>query len=64
MFLWAEGKGEQLVEPAEREGEKIRAGGGGGPLGEDRFRSFLGFFSFFVVSPSNYKMLPPCGNSV
>jgi len=26
--------------------KKIRAGGGGGPLGEDRFRSFLGFFPF------------------
>jgi hypothetical protein len=30
--------------------KKIRAGGGGGPLGEDKFRSFLGFFLFCVVS--------------
>jgi len=43
-------------QPGER--KKIRAGGGGGPLGEDRFRSFLGFFLFCGVSP-NYKMLPP-----
>ena len=31
--------------------KKIRAGGGDAPLGEDRFRSFLGFFLFCVVSP-------------
>jgi hypothetical protein len=32
-------------QPGEEE-KKFRAGGGGGPLGEDRFRSFLGFFPF------------------
>jgi hypothetical protein len=32
------------------ERKKIRAGGGGGPLGEDKLRSFLGFFLFCVVS--------------
>ena len=32
------------------EKKKIRAGGGGGPLGEDKLRSFLGFFLFCVVS--------------
>jgi len=41
------------------EKKKIRAGGGGDPLGEDRFRSFLGFF-FFVLSPPNSKIPPFC----
>jgi hypothetical protein len=36
--------------------KKIRAGGGGGPLGEDKFRSFLGFFLFCVVS--SFKIPP------
>ena len=48
----------------ERGGKNQSWGAAAAPLGEDRFRSFLGFFSFFVVSPSNYKMLPPSGNSV
>jgi hypothetical protein len=38
------------VEPVEREGKKSELGGCGGPLGEDRFRSFLGFFLFCGVS--------------
>jgi len=56
-FVFGPGKGEQLVEPAGRE-EKNQSWGRRRTLGEDRFRSFLGFFLFCGVSP-NYKMLPP-----
>ena len=40
------------------EEKKIRAGGGGGPLGEDRFRSFLGFFPFLWCLPQVTKCSP------
>jgi len=42
------------------EKKKIRAGGGGGPLGEDKLRSFLGFFLFCVISPSFQNPPPFC----
>ena len=55
VFFGQRAKGEN--QPRER-GKKSEPGGCGGPLEEDRFRSFLGFFFFFVVSPPNYKMPP------
>jgi hypothetical protein len=55
VFFGQRAKGEN--QPRER-GKKSEPGGCGGPLEEDRFRSFLGFFFLFCGVSSKLQNAP------